>query len=117
MSDDDLGPILKAARVALNLSLRDVERRTGIHNAHLSQIEKGTIKRPDMSMLFELAQVYGVEFGDLMAMAGYADEAPSSGRGRQRMTLALRALGDLSAKDQEEVLRYIAQLRERQSDD
>jgi hypothetical protein len=34
-----------------------------------------------------------------------------SGRQRERMTAAMRAMGELDAKDQEEVLRYMAKLR------
>ncbi len=109
----DLGAKLRAAREAAGLSLRQVEARTGIHNAHLSQIEKGGIQQPDMSMLFELAQLYNLEYGDLMSAAGYADHNPRSGRERQRMTMAMRAMGDLSPRDQEEVLRFLARLRAR----
>ena len=41
---ESLGKKLAAARAARNWSLREVERRTGIHNAHLSQIETGAIE-------------------------------------------------------------------------
>src|SRR5690348_1220478 len=101
----------------MGLSLRAVERETGIHNAHLSQIEKGAIKRPEMSMLFELAQLYGLDYSDLLGLAGHATKEAPSGRERQRITVAMRAMGELSAKDQEEVLLYIARLRDQRDDE
>ena len=53
--DETLGAVLRDARTRRGLSLRDVERRTGIRNAHLSQIETDTIAKPEMALLWELA--------------------------------------------------------------
>jgi transcriptional regulator with XRE-family HTH domain len=111
VTERSLGSVLEQARKDKGLSLSAVEQRTGIHNAHLSQIEKGAIRRPEMSMLFELAELYGLRYPELLELAGYAEEAPRSGRERQRMTVAMRAMGQLSAKEQEEVLAYISRLR------
>ena len=108
-----LGDFLKAARAQSGLSLRDVERRTGVRSGHLSQIETGTIGKPEMAILWELAATYGVDFGRLLALAGYGGRDAGSGRQRQRMTVALRAMHELSAADQAEVLRYMAELKAR----
>ena len=51
MSPQSLGEVLRAARVRHGLSLRDVERRTGIRNAHLSQLETGDIVRTESPLL------------------------------------------------------------------
>ena len=67
-----LGEHLKAKRSAAGLSLREVERRTGIHNAHLSQIETGRILRPEMALLWELAGLYGADYRELLRLAGHA---------------------------------------------
>jgi HTH-type transcriptional regulator, competence development regulator len=111
-SDETLGAALRAARAARGLSLRDVERRTGIRNAHLSQIETDTIAKPEMAILWELASLYGIDFARLLALAGHAGGA-STGSQRRRMTVALRALGQLAPGDQDEALRFMAELKAR----
>lgn len=105
-----LATTLAGARRRLGLSLREVERRTGIRNAHLSQIETGTIARPEMALLWELAVAYGLDFAELLRLAGY-EAAPEGDRGR--MTVALRALGQLTPEEQAEALRFMAELRRR----
>jgi transcriptional regulator with XRE-family HTH domain len=112
-ADDTLGATLKAARTAAGLSLRDVERRTGVRSGHLSQIETNTIARPEMAILWELAVAYGADFGRLLALAGYAGGEDVSNRQRQRMTVALRAMSELSPADQAEALRFMAALKAR----
>jgi transcriptional regulator with XRE-family HTH domain len=111
--DPSLGKTLKAARSAAGLSLREVERRTGVRSGHLSQIETGSIARPEMAILWELAATYGVDFGRLLALAGYGGAGDMSARQRQRMTVALRAMTELSPADQAEALRFMAQLKAR----
>lgn len=108
-----LGKLLKDARARSGLSLREVERRTGIRNGHLSQLETGAIGKPEMAILWELAATYGVDFGQLLALAGYGDHHGGSARQRQRMTVALRAMQELSAADQAEALRFMAELKAR----
>lgn len=52
MQSGDLGQYLRDARMALGLSLRDVEEATGheVSNAYLSQLETAKVKnRPRMS--------------------------------------------------------------------
>jgi HTH-type transcriptional regulator, competence development regulator len=111
--DDTLGTVLREARAASGLSLRDVERRTGIRNAHLSQIETDTIAKPEMAILWELASLYDIDFARLLALAGHAGGGATTGSQRRRMTVALRALSQLSPDDQEEALRFMAELKAR----
>jgi transcriptional regulator with XRE-family HTH domain len=115
-ADDSLGGVLRRARAAAALSLRDVERRTGIRNAHLSQIETDTIAKPEMAMLWDLAALYDLDFAQLLALAGHTAGGDTSGRQRQRMTVALRALSRLSPDDQAEALRFMAELQARHDD-
>jgi transcriptional regulator with XRE-family HTH domain len=61
-----VGETLRRARQHLGWSLREVERRTGRPNAYLSQVERGVIRRPDPTVIWELAQLYGLNF-DLLA--------------------------------------------------
>src|SRR6185312_12778056 len=85
-----LGPILRRARSQRGFTLRDVEGRTGIPNAHLSQIERGQIKRPDQRIVWKLAQLYNLDFGLLAAWAG-SDE-PGSGERAAYLSAVVRFL-------------------------
>ena len=108
-----LGSTLKAARVKAGMSLRDVERHTGVRSGHLSQIETDTIRRPEMAILWDLAATYDLDFTRLLALAGYGGGEEPSARQRQRMTVALRAMSELSPADQAEALRFMAALKTR----
>jgi transcriptional regulator with XRE-family HTH domain len=103
-----LGKLLIEGRAAAGLSLREVQRRTGIHNAHLSQIEKGHIERPDVSILVELSELYGIDLGDLLEIGGHLGAAPGSQRAMT--TAALRAVGQLPVARQAEALSYLGRL-------
>jgi transcriptional regulator with XRE-family HTH domain len=105
-----LGEMLAAARKEKNWSLREVERRTGIHNAHLSQIETGAIERPAPNMLWALAEVYGLDLQDLLRLAGHVEAAPSATPGSV-VGAALRTMGDLTDDEQRQVLKYMQELR------
>jgi transcriptional regulator with XRE-family HTH domain len=106
-----LGKVLAEARAKQGWSLREVERRTGIRNAHLSQIENGTIERPDPNILWTLANTYALEFRELMRLAGHA--VPNDGGPRRSLLgVALHALQELRPDEQEAVLDYIKKLRD-----
>lgn len=111
-----LGDVLKERRLTLHLSLRDVERATGIHNAHLSQIENNVITRPEMAILWELAALYQLDYADLLRLAGYGGAEESSGRQRRRMSVAMRAMGELTPAQQDAALQFMARLRGREKD-
>ena len=92
--------------------MRAVERATGIHNAHLSQIENHTITRPEMSMLWDLASLYEIDYAELLVARGVRQtDEESSGRQRRRMSVAMRAMGDLTPREQDDALRYMAELQ------
>lgn len=57
-----VGETLRRARQYRRWSLREVERRTGRPNAYLSQIERGVIRQPDPAVIWELAQLYELDF-------------------------------------------------------
>lgn len=108
-----LGQTLKDARVARGLTLRQVERDTGIHNAHLSQIENDTIATPDLAMLWELSRYYDLDYVDLMRLAGYAAGTNSPKRERQRLAAAFRAMGELTPAEQTEAIAFMTEIKER----
>ena len=70
-SEPVLGDILRRARQHQGLSLRQVEQRTGVSNAHLSQIERGAIRRPDPAILMNLAELYGLNYELIAEWSGY----------------------------------------------
>jgi transcriptional regulator with XRE-family HTH domain len=107
---ESLGKALAAARAERKWSLREVERRTGIHNAHLSQIETGAIERPAPNVLWALAEVYDLDLGELMRMSGHV-EAAAKGTPGSVVGAALRALGEMSPREQEQVLQFMNQIQ------
>lgn len=52
------GPFLKRLRFNSNLTLREVEKETGISNAYLSQVETGQRGIPTLKLLMKLAECY-----------------------------------------------------------
>jgi transcriptional regulator with XRE-family HTH domain len=110
---NELGSLLSDLRRAKGLSLRAVERDTGkmVSNAYLSQLENGKIKKPSPNVLHSLAEVYVVPYEALMEKAGYL-LPPKQGGGR-RIRLAAFAIDDLTAEEEEELLKYLAFLRSR----
>jgi HTH-type transcriptional regulator, competence development regulator len=113
-----LGALLADLRTAKGLSLREVEEATGkaVSNAYLSQLENGKIRRPSPNVLHSLAQVYAVPYDTLMEKAGYlppSDGTSEGKRGGRNRSLAACAIGDLTAEEDEELLKYLAFLRSR----
>jgi transcriptional regulator with XRE-family HTH domain len=111
-----LAALLRAAREEHELSLRDVEREIGVRSGHLSQIETGAIVKPELSLLWELAALYGLDFAELAELAHHKAR-DSSTRDRHRMTVALRAMRELTPAEQTEALRYMADLKSRRQGD
>jgi len=108
---NELGVLLADLRMAKGLSLREVEEATGnaVSNAYLSQLENGKIKKPSPNVLHSLAEVYVVPYEALMERAGYL--LPSGKEGARRKRLAAFAIDDLTAEEEEELLKYLAFLR------
>lgn len=110
------GEELRATREVKNLSLRDVERETGISNAHLSQLETGKIKKPSPHQLHKLATLYGVPYEFFMERAGYLTRRKEAAEGeppapKTLAGAALRSLDDLTPEEEEQLAQYIAFLR------
>lgn len=110
MEENALGRKLAAARADHKWSLREVERRTGVHNAHISQIETGAIERPAPNVLWALASVYGLDLGELIRMSGHVEAAKEATPGSV-VGAALRTLGELSPQEQEQVLDFMKELQ------
>jgi transcriptional regulator with XRE-family HTH domain len=110
-SASELGAVLSDLRRAKGFSLREVEEATdqAVSNAYLSQLENGKIKKPSPGVLHSLAAVYAVPYEGLMEKAGYL-LASEGGEGK-RQRLAIFAIDDLTAEEEEELLKYLAFLR------
>jgi len=109
-SEPVLGDILRRARQHQRLSLRQVEQRTGVSNAHLSQIERGAIRRPDPSILMNLAELYGLNYELIAEWSGYLDaDGPRSSSALAGM--ALRLFVELDPIAQSQALEYLEKLR------
>ncbi len=86
-----------------------MERRTGIPNPHLSQIERGQIRRPDVEILWTLSELYSLDFPLIAAWSGYLDQY-STEPSASLALIALRALIQLDPDEQVEVIRHIERL-------
>jgi len=73
--------LLATARKAKGVSLREVERATGVSNAYISQMESGAVAEPSPRKLQALAKYYGVPYGTLMNACGYV--LPSASQAAQ----------------------------------
>lgn len=62
-----IGERFKTIRTAKGLTLREVEKATGISNAYLSQLENGGIKKPSYVVVKQLSEYYGIktDLGDM----------------------------------------------------
>ena len=99
--------MLAQRRRDLGLSLRAVEEKTGINNAHVSQIETGAIDQPAPNLLWELSVASQLDFKKLIRLAGLD-------RGAKRgamLNAAFRALDELTPAQQAEALNYLEELR------
>jgi len=110
----ELATVLFDLRKAKGYSLREVAEATGngVSNAYLSQLENGKIKKPSPNVLHSLAEVYVVPYDSLMERAGYLLPQEGEKAGRRRR-LAAFAIDDLTAEEEEELLKYLAFLRSR----
>jgi transcriptional regulator with XRE-family HTH domain len=119
MSPEAFGGYIKALREAVGLTLRAVEDRTNrvVKNGYLSQIEKGMINRPSPGILYELAQVYGVSYRELLVRAGHrVPEAQVPPEQQAVAGLPLHAFAELDEEDRQTLIEYAAFLRQRRKD-
>lgn len=108
-----LGSLLRDARTRMSLSLREVERRTGISNGYLSLLETGAARRPSPDFLAKLSTLYGASYELLMELAGYhpPQTTPSA-----RTIPGLDELDDLSLIEREQLRAFVGYLRSSRPD-
>ena len=93
-----------------SVSLREVERQTGISNEYLSQLERGIAKKPAPDVLQKLAKFYGVQYESLLIAAGYLKEKTGE-RSRRVIPRDVEAMAEtarFSGEEWEEVRNFMA---------
>lgn len=109
---EKINKFLKDARGKRNLTLRNVQKLTGISGAYLSQVENGKIKKPSPSMLYKLANCYNVPYESLLELTGYP--APINAPSSMKPSFRLGGWAEDLTKDEEErVKEYLDFLRSR----
>jgi transcriptional regulator with XRE-family HTH domain len=75
-----LGGLLRAQRLAADLTLRELAERTQVSNAYLSQLERG-LHEPSLSVLRAVSSALGVPLGPLLTRVGMleSDGSPAEG--------------------------------------
>jgi transcriptional regulator with XRE-family HTH domain len=105
-----LGSYLKRIRKERGLTLRDVEAKTEISNAYLSQLENQKITNPSPQILHKLADCYNVSYERLMELTGYPvpeKEIPEPVFRKES------GFENLTKEEKESVMEYIHFLRSR----
>jgi HTH-type transcriptional regulator, competence development regulator len=110
-TSSDLGPYLKSARRSVGLTLRDVEAKSDITNGYLSQIENQLIAKPSPNVLFQLSELYGIEYADLLVRAGHRVPAATSQPTDSLNGIPLRALQDLTDDEKKDLMDYLNYLK------
>ena len=67
-----LGALLRAQRIAADLTLRELSERASVSNAYLSQLERG-LHEPSLSVLRAIASALGTPLGPLLTRVGMLD--------------------------------------------
>ena len=67
----ELAKVLRDGRAKSGLSLRQVEARTAVPNAHLSMVGTGRIEKPSPDVLWRLAELYGLPKRWVMECGGH----------------------------------------------
>lgn len=98
---------LKTARKLSGLSLREVEKATGVSNAYICQLEGGRIRKPSPFILRKLSQLYGIDHESLMEQVGYL-ERPSE-KPKSMFTKFLDA--NLTEEEEYKLLEYLQFIR------
>ena len=111
-SAPSLGEGLRVARELRNLSLRDVEKATGISNPYLSQLENNKINKPSPFFLHKLASLYEIDYEMLMEAAGYVERKEvSEGAPKTLVGAAMFSTAKLTAEEETELAKYLHYLR------
>lgn len=108
--ESKLGSLLRKRREDLRLTLRDVQEKTGISNAYLSQIENGRMVKPAPALLQKLGYLYNIPYPRILELAGHP-----AAEGSVRVVQFRTGSGteDLTGDEEKELLDYLRFIRSR----
>lgn len=117
-----LGKELRTIRDMRGMTLREVERRSGITNGYLTQLENEKIREPSPNILYKLSQVYQVSYRQLMKAAGFivptaekdAHRVPGAADNPRRLASYALSTLNLSPEEEEAIIDYLQYLRFKQ---
>ena len=72
-----LGGLLREARLAKGLSLRELSSRTGVSNAYLSELERGR-HEPSLGVVVAVASALSTPLTEILVRAGVLDDGGQS---------------------------------------
>lgn len=109
----EFGNFFKQIRESKGLTLRDVERETGVSNAYLSQLESEKIKQPSPTTLHKLAEFYKVSYSEMMTKVGYPSPTVGGTTNVLEKKIAYGKLGKITSDEEEELVEYLKLIRKR----
>lgn len=102
----NLGSTLKTRRIDMRMTLREVEKKTHISNAYLSQLENGKIFQPTPKILRDLSVCYDIPYPELLDLAGHPIFAETSS-----IKSKISTFDNLSINEERELKKYLEFLR------
>jgi HTH-type transcriptional regulator, competence development regulator len=108
-----LGEYLASIRTDRRMTLRQVEEATNkvVSNAYLSQIENDKVQQPSPNVLHALAEIYAIDFGELMERAGHITPPMKRGENQRHGRVATFANHNLTPEEEAELVRYLKFIR------
>jgi HTH-type transcriptional regulator, competence development regulator len=107
-----LADVLRHLRGIRGVTLREVDTKTGISNAYLSQLENGNATKPSPHLLQKLATYYEIPYESLLEAAGYLRRAEGSKKSLPVTALQAALLSaHLTEEEQVRVAEFIQFLR------
>jgi transcriptional regulator with XRE-family HTH domain len=112
MGQQSFGQHIKALRIEKGVTQKRLARQVEIDFSYLSKIEAGKVPPPSEKVIRNLAQALGADQDELLVLARKApsDLTPIITR-HARIPAILRRANGLSAREWEQVDRYIQQLK------
>jgi transcriptional regulator with XRE-family HTH domain len=110
-----LGQYLASIRDDRDLTLRQVEEATNkeVSNAYLSQIETGKIQQPSPNVLHALADIYNIDYSQLMELAGYITHTKPRKQHQRHGRVPTFAEHHLTPEEESELMDYLKFIRGR----
>lgn len=71
MISQDFGVYIKELRRRRKLTIRQLDQRSGVSHSYISQMERGERGIPSPDILMKLSKPLGIEYEELMIVAGH----------------------------------------------